>query len=127
MKEKHIAWEGDHYIIEWYFNNNDKSPAKEYFEQLDDDAQDQLISLFVDITTKGTIFNKKKFNNEGNKIFAFKPKPHRFLCFFFTGSKIIITNAFIKKQDKLPPRDPVYAYPRLPAWQATTGTEKIKL
>jgi phage-related protein len=30
------------------------------------------------------------------------PKPHRFLSFFFTGGKVIVTNAFTKKQDKLP-------------------------
>lgn len=50
----------------------------------------------------GEIKNKTKFNNEGSKIYAFKPQPHRFLCFFFIGGKIIITNAFHKKTDKLP-------------------------
>ncbi|MFM6247534.1 MAG: type II toxin-antitoxin system RelE/ParE family toxin [Dolichospermum sp.] len=29
-------------------------------------------------------------------------KIYRFLCFFFTGKKIIITNAFQKKTQKLP-------------------------
>ena len=36
---------------------------------------------------------------------AFKPQPHRFLCFFFTGQKIIVTNAFHKKTDKLPTKE----------------------
>ena len=48
------------------------------------------------------IRENKKFIFESNKVYAFKPKPHRFLCFFFTGRKVIITNGFIKKQDKLP-------------------------
>lgn len=34
--------------------------------------------------------------------YAFKPKPDRFLCFFYAGKKIILTNAFRKKQPKLP-------------------------
>jgi len=51
----------------------------------------------------GRIFDKTKFRNEGDQIFAFKPQPDRFLCFFTTGRKIIITNAFVKKSDKLPP------------------------
>lgn len=38
----------------------------------------------------------------GGADWMFKPQPHRFLCFFFNGEKIIITNAFIKKQQKLP-------------------------
>lgn len=50
----------------------------------------------------GEIKDKTKFNFEGDQIYAFKPKPQRFLCFFFTGKKIIMTNAFCKKQDKLP-------------------------
>ena len=31
-----------------------------------------------------------------------KPQPDRFLCFFCKGKKIVVTNAFEKKQDKLP-------------------------
>lgn len=50
----------------------------------------------------GQIRNKTKFRSEGHKIFAFKPQPHRFLCFFYMGKKIIVTNAFYKKTDKLP-------------------------
>jgi len=38
-------------------------------------------------------------------VYAFKPQPDRYLCFFFKGKKIIITNAFIKKTDKLPLRE----------------------
>ena len=50
----------------------------------------------------GKIMDKTKFTYEGNKIYAFKPKPNRFLCFFFEEKKIIVTNAFCKKQQKLP-------------------------
>jgi hypothetical protein len=50
----------------------------------------------------GKISDQTKFRNEGDKIYAFKPQPHRFLSFFVEGKKVIITNAFWKKQDKLP-------------------------
>jgi hypothetical protein len=50
----------------------------------------------------GKIRNETKFRNEEDGIYAFKPKPDRFLCFFFSGKKIIVTNAFEKRQDKLP-------------------------
>ncbi len=53
----------------------------------------------------GKILNIQKFRNEGDGIYAFKPKPDRFLCFFCSGKKVIITNAFVKKQDKLPPNE----------------------
>jgi hypothetical protein len=51
---------------------------------------------------RGVINNITKFRNEGNGIYAFKPQPDRFLCFFYKGKKVVITNAFVKKQDKLP-------------------------
>lgn len=52
-----------------------------------------------------SIKNETKFRYESDKIYAFKPQPHRFLCFFYTGHKIIVTNAFHKKSDKLPPNE----------------------
>lgn len=105
MKKDYIAWDGELYTIEWYYNTNNKSPAKEYFEDLSVKSKDNLFKLFIKIAAHGSIFDKRKFNFEGDKIFAFKPQPDRFLCFFFEGSKIIVTNAFEKKQDKLPLRE----------------------
>ena len=51
---------------------------------------------------RGIIHNTTKFRNEGDGVYAFKPQPDRFLCFFYKGKKIVVTNAFVKKQDKLP-------------------------
>ncbi|MCR5789374.1 MAG: type II toxin-antitoxin system RelE/ParE family toxin [Lachnospiraceae bacterium] len=42
---------------------------------------------------------------EGDEIYAMKPQPNRFLSFFYEGNKIIITNAFTKKVQKLRKRD----------------------
>ena len=50
----------------------------------------------------GKIMDETKFHNEGDKVFAFKPQPYRFLSFFVVGHKIIVTNAFHKNTDKLP-------------------------
>ena len=53
----------------------------------------------------GEIRDKTKFVYEGDKIYAFKPKPDRFLCFFCEGSRVVITNGFRKKQQKLPKKE----------------------
>ena len=50
----------------------------------------------------GKIYDTSKFRYEGDEIYAFKPQPNRFLCFFRKEKKIIVTNAFYKKTDKLP-------------------------
>ena|SRR3990167_550433 len=97
-----IAFEGRKFVIEWYFDNNGKSIALDYFESLDNACQMKLLGLFELMGDIGEIRNKEKFRYEDDKIYAFKPQPHRFLCFFFSGHKIIVTNAFHKKTDKLP-------------------------
>ncbi len=98
-----IAYRGSAFTIEWYWDARGNSPALEYFEQLPEDRQDDLLMLLKRMGDLGRIFDKTKFRNEGDQVFAFKPQPDRFLCFFTTGRKIIITNAFVKKSDKLPP------------------------
>jgi hypothetical protein len=53
----------------------------------------------------GKIRNEQKFRYEGNQLYAFKLAPDRFLCFFYEGAKVIITNAYEKKTDKMPARE----------------------
>lgn len=74
----------------------------DYFNNLTIEEQADTLVLFKRMGDAGKINNTTKFRNEGDKIFAFKPKPNRFLCFFVKGKKIIITNGFSKKQNKLP-------------------------
>jgi phage-related protein len=98
-----IAYQGKEFTIEWYFDASGQSQALEYAEGLDDEDRKKLVVLLKVLGDIGQLRNKEKFRHEGDKIYAFKPKPHRFLAFFFEGSKVIITNAFTKKRDKLPP------------------------
>jgi hypothetical protein len=102
MTLNHIAYEGQSFIIEWYFNEKGESPALEFFYALNEIQQDRTLYLFKRMGDFGRINNKTQFRYEGDEIFAFKPQPDRFLCFFVKGKKIIITNAFVKKSDKLP-------------------------
>jgi phage-related protein len=96
------AFEGKFFTVEWYYTENGKMPALDYFNELSKLEKAQTLRLIELIATEGKILNIQKFRNEGDGIYAFKPKPHRFLCFFCQGRKIIITNAFVKKKDDLP-------------------------
>jgi len=105
MGKKFIAYEGEKFTIEWYLDSNGKSIAREYYENLTTEQQAKLYHLFLMLADTGVIYNIQKFRNEGDKIYAFKPMPDRFLCFFYQGGKVIVTNAFEKKQDKMPIRE----------------------
>ncbi len=99
---EYIAYSGDQFVIEWYCSDHGNCRALEYFEELNETQQDKLFYLFKRMGDFGKINNKKQFRYEGDDIFAFKPQPDRFLCFFVKERKIIVTNAFRKKTDKLP-------------------------
>lgn len=99
---EYIAYKGSKYTVEWYYDPKGKSQAFEYYNSLNREEKIKLLRLFKRMGDAGEIRDKTKFNFEGDQIYAFKPKPQRFLCFFFTGKKIIVTNAFHKKQQKLP-------------------------
>lgn len=99
---EYIAYEGEKFTIEWFFTKDGKSPSLEYYNMLDRSQKIKLLMLFKRMGDLGKIIDKTKFNNEGDKIYAFKPQPDRFLCFFVQQQKIIITNGFCKKQSKLP-------------------------
>ena len=99
MKQIYIVYEGSKFTIEWYYNSSGKSNPKDYFEELTADRQKKFFYLLRHLGDKGKIFNIEKFRYEGNQIYAIKPAPDRFLCFFFEGSKIIVTNAYEKKSE----------------------------
>ncbi len=102
MKKKIVACEGKEYIIEWYFNDKGKSEPLAHFKNLPDDRQKKLARLFLLLGNTGKVFNLEKFRYEGDQIYVFKSSPDRFFCFFFDGSKVIITNAYEKKSAKMP-------------------------
>jgi len=112
MKE-FIAYEGDSLTIEWFYDENGKSNALDYFESLSNAQKRKVLMLFKRIGDFGKISDITKFRNEGDKVFAFKPQPDRFLSFFYVGKKVVVTNAFRKKSQKLPEKEKLLALQRM--------------
>lgn len=100
--EEAVIYDGEAFCIEWYIDEKGRSDAHKYYEGLPKERRVQFLKLVKVMGDIGKIFDKTKFRNEGDQIFAFKPQPDRFLCFFFVGRKMIVTNGFHKKTDKLP-------------------------
>lgn len=101
-KYEYIAYSGRFYDIEWFFDSSGYSQSYEYVMKLSPKFQQKLFYLFKRIADDGKISDKTKFVYEGDKIYAFKPQPYRFLAFFIRGKKIIVTNAFRKQTNKIP-------------------------
>ena len=104
MKE-YLAYKGNKFIVEWYFTKKGESQPLEFFNTLSMTEQQKFFHLLKRIGDFGFISDITKFRNEEDGIYAFKPQPNRFLSFFFEGGKIIITNGFVKKSQKLKKQD----------------------
>ena len=74
--------------------------------------------FFKRIGDFGKISDITKFRSECEKIFAFKPQPDRFLSFFYVGKKILVTNGFRKKAQKLPKNEKNLALKRMKNYES---------
>jgi hypothetical protein len=102
---EYIAYAGPCFTVEWYYDSQTKSRSLEYYESLSASERIGILRLFKRMGDVGELRDKTKFNYEGDQIYAFKIHAERFLCFFIQGKKIIVTNAFKKKQQKLPKKE----------------------
>jgi len=97
-----LIYSGSKFTLEWHFDKNGKSVAKEFYLESSEDLKKKFLILVKKMGDLGKIYDITKFRNEGDGIYAFKPQPDRYLSFFTDGKKIIITNGFKKNTDKLP-------------------------
>jgi hypothetical protein len=102
-----LAYEHQGWRFEWYVNEGGNSPSADYYhKELTEDEKDDLTALFEFLAEcNGQLRNKEKIRYEGDGLFAFKPRPHRFLAFFVRGKTVIITHGFKKKRQDLPPNE----------------------
>ncbi len=105
MDEKFLAYKGKRCTIEWYFNSGGRSQAFDCFQELGMDRQKKILYLFQLMGDVGSIRNIEKFRYEGDQIYVFKADIDRFFCFFFAGLRVVVTNAYEKKSDKLSRED----------------------
>ena len=104
-----VIYAGEKYILEWYYDKNGKSVGYDYFIESTREQRRKFLVLVKRMGDFGKIFDKTRFRNEGDGIYAFKPRPDRYLSLFTDGNKIIVTNGFTKKTDKLPENEKEYA------------------
>jgi len=106
-KEKYVFYQGEKFQVEFYFTETGNIPAKEYLEDASLDVKIKLAALVKYIAQAGQIFDITKFRlvDTKEKIFEFKPLQHRFFNFFYEGRRIIITNGYMKKSQKVSKRD----------------------
>jgi len=67
MKE-YIAYSGEVFTIEWYFDSTGSSDVLDYFNEQSNIQKRKLLMLFKRMGDFGKISDITKFRNEGEKI-----------------------------------------------------------
>ncbi len=106
---EHVYYVGSTFTAEWYMDAKGWMKAKAYYEKLPVTDQERLDELVIYISDNpvGTRLPKNLYNEEDaeNKIYAFKPRAHRFFNFMTTGRKIIIVDAYRKHSQEMTKKD----------------------
>jgi phage-related protein len=101
-KEDCTVYIGLIFTIEWYYDQKGYSQAYDYFMKISQEQKRKFLILVKKMGDFGKIYDQTKFTYEGDKIYAFKPQPDRYLTFFTKDKRIIVTNAFLKKTRNIP-------------------------
>ena len=101
--QEYIFYHGEKFQVEFYFTDDGELPAKKYLEEASLEAKVKLAALVKRMAEVGKIFDITKFRlvDPKERLYEFKPLNHRFFNFFYKGRKIIITNAYMKKSQKV--------------------------
>ena len=92
--------------IIFYETPNGKKPVYDFLESLDDKLQAKTFALIDVLQDKGNALREPYTKHLDDGIFELRCKLGknltRTLYFFYTGSKIVLTNGFVKKTSKTP-------------------------
>jgi phage-related protein len=109
------------FTIEWYYDQTGYSQAYDYFVKTSQEQKRKILILIKKMGDFGKIYDKTKFTYEEDKIYAFKPQPDRYLSFFTKDKKIIVTNAFWKKTQRMPKSEIDLAIKNMNEYNARNG------
>ena len=93
--------------VQFYESESGKKPVDEFLDSLEPKLQAKTVAMMELLEEKGNQLGKPYTEHLGGGIYELRAiqgnNISRSLFFFFVGRRIIITNGFVKKQQKTPP------------------------
>ena len=106
--------------LELYETENGEQPVSDFLDSLDNKMAAKLIGLMDVLEEKGTELRLPYSKSMVDGIFELRCKQGsnitRVLYFFYEGKIIIVTNGFVKKTQKTPPKEIKLAKERREDW-----------
>lgn len=94
------------YSVEFYEKDNGEIPARDFIISLDEKMRSRVYKYIDILSNNGPDLREPYSKMLSNGIFELRIKSgsdiSRVLYFFYIGSRIILTNGFIKKTQKTP-------------------------
>lgn len=108
------------YNLEFYETEGGKCPVSDFLDSLDGKMAAKMIGLLEVLEEKGTELRKPYSEAIVDGIFELRCKQGsnitRALYFFYSGGKIVVTNGFVKKTQRTPPKEIALAKSRRADW-----------
>ena len=96
----------EQFEVEFYTKENGSKPAREFLLSLDGKMRANIARTIKLLEENGTRLRMPYSEHLSDGIFELRAKVgsdiSRVLYFFYVGRRIILTNGFIKKQQKMP-------------------------
>ena len=94
------------FTVVLYETEDGKTPVEDWMDSLDPKMRAKLIAMLLLLEEKGNALRKPYTESLGDGIFELRAiqgnNISRALFFFYFNQRIIVTNGFIKKQQKTP-------------------------
>lgn len=95
--------------LDFYETEDGQKPVEEFLLGLDVKMRAKMVQLMEILEDKGTQLREPYTKSLDDGIFELRCKQSsnisRALFFFYVGGKIIVTNGFVKKTQRTPPRE----------------------
>lgn len=97
------------YTVEYYEKEDGTRPAEDFILSQDMKMRAKIFTMLEFLESKGPELREPYSKPLGDGIFEVRAKQgtdiSRVLYFFVVGRKVILTNGFVKKTTKTPPRE----------------------
>jgi phage-related protein len=119
--ERENRMQGEEWVVEFYLDERDRSPVREFIESLDQKTQSRLAALIEYVRMHNIQAREPHVKNVSGKLYEMRERSDKrdYRIFYFTvrDRRIVLLHGFQKKSQRTPKREIEVAQERLALFQ----------